>query len=342
MVGVRTSPHVVAAEWGAPAGKALMEEHPSYRIVVAEPFDPEAIARLQAFGHVDVLSDSSPQTILAAVPNADALLVRNKAHVTARIIEAAGRLKVIGRAAPNIDHIDLRAAGRRNIPVVYTPHMAVTSTAEFTLAMILALHRRLPMFDRQIRGGQFETLRAPAGRELAHETIAFLGIDSVAERLGHILQAAFRSRIVFHDPAGKIPVEFTAESMDLDALLAAADILVIHLPMSPTTKRLINADRLALMRPTAILVNASRGGVVDTAALATALQTKRLGAAGLDVFEVEPLPVDHPIRRAPNCLLTPHVAAATIDAATSRFQVTDDVIRVLSGHLPLYAAENGA
>lgn len=319
-----------------------MEENPSFRIVVAEPFDPGAIARLQAFGHVDILSDSSPQAILAAVPDADALLVRNKAHVTARIIEAGNRLKVIGRAAPNIDHIDLRAAGRRNIPVVYTPHMALTSTAEFTLAMILALHRRLPMFDRLLRGGQFEALRTPAGRELAHETIAFLGIDTVAERLGRLLQTAFASRIVFHDPAGKTPVEFTAESMGLEELLAAADILVIHLPMSPATKRFVHAERLALMRPTAMLVNASRGGVIDTAALANALQTKRLAAAGLDVFEIEPLPMDHPIRRAPNCLLTPHVAAATIDAASSRFQVADDVIRVLSGHSPLYAAECGA
>jgi len=318
-----------------------MEENPSFRIVVAEPFDAAAIARLQAFGHVDVLGDSSPQSILAAMPEADALLVRNKAHVTARIIEAGNRLKVIGRAAANIDHIDLRAAGRRNIPVVYTPHMAVTSTAEFTLAMVMAVHRKLPMFDRQIRAGQFEALRTPAGRELAHETIAFLGIDSVAERLGHILQSAFGPRIVFHDPAGKTPVEFTAESMELDALLAAADILVIHLPMSPATKRLLNADRLALMRPTAALVNASRGGVIDTAALANALQTRRLGAAALDVFEVEPLPMDHPIRRAPNCLLTPHVAAATIDAAASRFQVADDVIRVLSGRMPLHAASGG-
>lgn len=319
-----------------------MEAHPPYRIVVAEPFDPDAIARLQAIGQVDILADSSPQTILAAMPEADALLVRNKAHVTARIIEAAGRLKVIGRAASNIDHIDLRAAGRRNIPVVFAPHMAVTSTAEFTLAMILAMQRKLPAFDRQIRMGQFEALRTPAGRELAHETIAFLGIDPIAERLGRILHAAFSSRIVFHDPAGKTPVEFPAEALGLDELLAAADILVIHLPMSPATKRLMDAERIAKLRPTAILVNASRGGVVDTVALAQALQTRRLAGAALDVFEVEPLPMDHPIRRAPNCLLTPHVSAATIDAASSRFQVTDDVIRVLSGHSPLYAADSGA
>lgn len=319
-----------------------MEAQPPYRIVIAEPYDPDAIARLQAIGQVDVLADSSPQSILAAVANADALLVRNKAHVTARIIDAAGQLKVIGRAAPNIDHIDLRAAGRRKIPVVFAPHMAVTSTAEFTLAMILALQRRLPAFDRQIRKGQFEALRTPSGRELAHETIAFLGIDSVAERLGRILHAAFGSRIVFHDLAGKTPVEFPAQPLGLDELLAAADILVVHLPMSSATRRLLDADRIAKLRPTAIVVNASRGGVIDTTALAHALHTRRLAGAALDVFEVEPLPMKHPIRRAPNCLLTPHVAAATIDAASSRFQVADDVIRVLSGHLPRYAADSGA
>ena len=119
------------------------------------------------------------------------LLVRSKAHVTARIIDAAPNLKVIGRASATADHIDLRAARRRNIHVVYAPQVAVSSTAEFTLAMIMALHRRLLFFDRQIREGQFDALRTPAGREMSRETLALWGLDPIAERLGVLCTAAF-------------------------------------------------------------------------------------------------------------------------------------------------------
>jgi len=319
-----------------------MVADPGIRIVVAESFDPVAVDRLRSVGQVQILEDSSPGAILAAVSEADALLVRNRAHVTARIIDAAPRLKVIGRAAPNIDHIDLRAARRRNISVVYTPHMAVSSTAEFTLAMILSLHRRIPTFNRLIREGHFETIRKAEGRELGQSTIGFLGIDPVAERLGAILKSAFGPRMIHHDPSGRTPVEFSSAPVSLDVLLGDSDILTVHLSLTAETRGLLNAARIAKMRPTAIVVNTSRGGVIDTAALAYALQTKRLGAAGLDVFEVEPLPNDHPIRRAPNCVLTPHVAAATVDAAASRFQVTEDVIRVLCGQPPIYAADMSA
>ncbi len=317
-----------------------MDSRKPFKIVVAEPFASEAISRLEEIGNVTILGNSAPDTLIAALPDADALLVRGKAHVTARIIAAAPRLKVIGRASPNIDHIDLRAAGRRDIHVVYSPLVAVNSCAEFTLGLILAVHRRILCYDRDLRTGKFETLRRPAGREIGQETIGLLGIDPVAEKLGTMLSAAFGCKILYHDPSGNQPASFQAESVGFDALLGNSDILSIHLRLTKETRGLLNAQRIGKMKSTAMLVNTSRGAVVDTIALAEALDKHEIAGAALDVFEAEPLPSHHPLRKPSlNCILTPHVAGATLDAAEGRFNVADDVVRVLQGEHPEHAAK---
>lgn len=307
-----------------------------YRIVVAEPYAPEAIDRLRQIGEVVELTDSSPQSLLSAISDADALLVRSKAHVTARIIDAAPRLKVIARASTNADHIDLRAACRKNISVVYAPHVAVSSTAQFALAMILTLQRRLPQLDRLVREGSFDSLRSPAGRELGKEVLGLFGMDPVADHLARMSQTAFGTQVIYHDPLGREPSQPTGSAVTLDDLLARADILSVHLPPNQEFRQFLNAERLAMLKPTAILVNTSRGNTVDTVALAQALKRGQIAAAGLDVFEVEPLPANHPLRRAPNCILTPHVAGATLDAVDDRYRVTEDVARILQGESPLH------
>lgn len=310
-----------------------------HQIVVAEPFDSTAVARLEAIGKVNILEDSAPETLINAIPAADALLVRSKAHVTARIINAAPRLKVIGRASPSIDHIDLRAARQRNISIVYAPHAAVTSTAEFTLALILAVSRRIPFYDRRLRDGKSDAARGPSGHEMGHQTLGLLGIDPVAEKLGRMCRAAFGSHILYHDPAGREPTDLEALAVDLDTLLGESDILSVHLPLSPNTRRMLNTERIAKLKPTAVVVNASRGAVIDTEALANALRNRQIAGAALDVFETEPLPANHPLQQAQNCILTPHVAGSTLDASASRFNVADDVVRVLEGKPPRYPLE---
>lgn len=314
--------------------------HRHHQIVIAEDFQRTVVDRLKECGHVTILDNPAPETLIAAIPDADALLVKSKAHVTARIINAAPKLKVIGRACPNLDHIDLRAAQRRNIRVVYTPHVAVAAIAEFTLALILAVHRRLLHYNRSLRQGEFEGLRKPVGHELGNQTLGLLGLDPVAERLGKMYQAAFGGRIICHDFAAKEPVEFDGEVVGLEEFLAATDILSIHLRLSKNTRHLLNAERLSRLKPSAIVVNTSRGAVVDNVALAHALRAGRLAGAGLDVFEVEPIPANHPLRqlRGSNCILTPHVSAATDDAWAGRDNVADDVIRVLQGQTPRFPA----
>lgn len=309
-----------------------------FRIVVAEPFSDDAVSRLRQHGEVTVLKDSAPETIISAVGNADALLVRAKAHVTARIIDSAPQLRVIGRASPTVDHIDLRAANRRDIPVVYCPNVAVNSCAEFTLALMLALHRRVVFFDKQLRDGQFDSARQMPVREFRRCTVGLLGIDPVAECLSQMLVAAFGVRILRHDPFDGRPAEMKAQFVSLAELLTQSDVLSIHLRHAPETRSFVNAARLGQMRPDAMLVNTTRGSLVDSSALADCLHKRSIAGAALDVFDIEPLPLTHPLRRAPNCILTPHVAGATTDAAEDRYSVADDVIRVLTGEKPHHQA----
>lgn len=311
-----------------------------FHIVVAEPYAPEALDRLRQLGDVTVLPDSSPQSILSAMGDCDVLCVRQKAHVTARIIDGSPQLKVIARAGPNLDHIDLRAAGRRNIRVVYAPNVGVTSTAQFALGLILALHRRVPLLDREVRLGHFDSLRTPVLRDMGHARLGLLGVDAVAIHLAKMCRTAFATTIVYHDPVGTKAHDIPAEAATLDDLLASADILSVHLPAGPDSKHFLNAERLARLKPTTVLVNVSKGSVIDTVALADALRAGRLAGAALDVFELEPLPRNHPIRRAPNCLLTPHVASSTLNAVDDRFaMVAEDVARILNGEAPQHGAK---
>jgi D-3-phosphoglycerate dehydrogenase len=308
-----------------------------FHVVVAEPFDEASLACLQDIATIEVLADSAPATLVKAIVTADALIVKSKAHVTARIIDAAPNLKVIGRASPNYDHIDLRAAGRRNIRVVYSPHVAVSSIAEFTFGMILTLARRIVFFDRCVREGKFDSVRTASGRELSRLTIGILGIDPTSERLGKMISGSLGSPIICHDPENQTPRHFQARVVSLDGLLAESDVISVHLPLTPLTRGILSVEKLAMLKPTAMLVNTSRGALIDTVSLAGSLRRHQIAGAALDVYEVEPLPMDHPIRGAPNCILTPHVAGATLDASTERFAVTEDVARVLSGLNPTYA-----
>ena len=307
-----------------------------YRIVVAEPFQAAALDRLKPYGEVRELPDSSPQTLLDALSEADALLVRSRTHVTARIIEAAPKLKVIGRASASCDHIDLRVAKQRQIGVVYAPAAATRSLIEFTVAMILASQRRLLFFDRRLRSGEFASLRQPHARELSRQTLGLLGVNAAGEGVGRIMAEGFGCRVVFHDPTGGRPAELRIDEVSFDELLKKSDVVSVHLPLRPSTRQILNAERLGLMSPEAVLVNSCRGGLVDTEALAAGLKEGRLGGAALDVFETEPLPLNHPLRNAPNCVLTPHIGSVTRDSDEAVFDVVDDVIRVLKGELPRY------
>lgn len=314
----------------------------AFRFVVAESYSTPALDRLRAHGTVLELADASPEALKAALPEADALLVRAKTHVTARILEAAPRLKVIGRAGSNYDHIDLRVARQKHIEVVYAPHAAVRALVEYTVGLILATMRRLIYFDRHVREGEFETLRHQSCRQLSTSTLGLIGMDPVAQGVARVVSQAFGARVLFDDPVDEHSGDGPAERVALNTLLAEADVVSLHLPLTPATRGLLSAERLAMLKPTAIVVNVSRGSLIDTVALAERLKTHLLGGAGIDVYESEPLSAEHALRTAPNCILTPHVGSLTREAADGLFDVVEDVIRVLQGERPKHAVPAGA
>lgn len=311
---------------------------PEFRIVVAEAFPAFALDRLRQQGTLIILEQSAPDALIAAIKDAHALLVRGKTHVTARILDAANELKVIGRAATSVDHIDLRVAARRNVIVVYSPQAGVQSLAEFTIAMILAAQRRLLHFDRRVRSGEFETLRDYASRDLRHHTIGLLGMSRVADEVGRVMSATFGCPLIYHDPAGRTPRLCRADSVSLEALFERSDVLSLHLALDMTTRHIVNETVIRRMPANAILVNTSRGPLVEPTSLADALKSGRIRGAAIDVFDTEPLPAEHPLRTAPNCILTPHIGSLTIDARDALYNVVDDVVRVLRGEPPLFPA----
>jgi len=272
-----------------------------------------------------------------------ALIVRNQTQVNAELLAHAPSLKVIGRLGVGLDNLDLRALRERSVTVVTAGQANAISVAEYTFAAMLSLARKLPAADRSVKSGGWDRATFGAGAELCGKTLGLIGLGDIATRVAK-RAAAFGMRTIAHDPLVTplhfASAEFNVPLLSLDEVLREGDFISLHVPLSPTTANLINADRLALMKPTAILINTSRGGVVDEAALAEALRTGRLGGAALDVRAHEPPGSNDPLAVLDNVLLTPHVAGLTAESqARVCAAVADDVLRILRGERPLFAVQ---
>jgi len=308
-----------------------------HRIVVAEPFDDGALDRLRAVGELVMLSAPDEASLMVSVDRADALLVRSYAQVTGRVIASAGRLRVIGRGGSGLENIDLVAARQRGVTVVHTPAAATRAVAEFALGLILALERRITVGAAMTAGDSFhEARRTLRGRELAGMTLGIVGLGRIGTTLAAICRHGLGMRIIYNDIVEMGCLGFAAESVSADRLIRDADIISLHVPLTDRTRGLIGASELKRMKPTATLINTARGAIVDSVALAAALGGGDLAGAALDVHDPEPIPPDHPIRSAPNVILTPHIAARTASGWSRMNDVVDDVIAVLQGHPPRF------
>jgi D-3-phosphoglycerate dehydrogenase len=301
------------------------------RCVVAEPI---AEAGLELLGAAcDVVELAPGADLAAALADADALVVRSATPVDAALIAAAPRLRVIGRAGVGMDNVDVDAATTAGIVVCNAPEANVVSAAEHALALLLALARHVSAAERSLRDGAWERERF-AGIELADKTLALLGFGRIG-RLVAFRARALGMRTVAYDPfvtAERIAELGAEQAESIEAALAAADVVSLHLPVTPATRGLIDSQRLALLRPGALLVNAARGALVDEAALVAALRSGHLAGAALDVFAQEPLPPDSPLRDAPNLLLTPHLAGSTREALDrAGVVVAEQVVAALGG-----------
>jgi D-3-phosphoglycerate dehydrogenase / 2-oxoglutarate reductase len=279
------------------------------------------------------------EALIEQCAEAEALLVLRE-PITARVIAALPRLKVVARFGIGLDTVDVPAATAAGIAVTNVPDANIHEVASHTLAMILSLVRRLPQYDAAIRAGRWDPLGVGAGMtRIDRQTLGLVGFG----KIGRLIATAARAlgfRVVAHDPmlaAGA--AEDGVSIVDLPTLIAEADIVSLHVPLTDATHHLIDAAMIARMRAGAILINASRGGLIDESALAEALVAGRLGGAGLDTFVNEPLEADSPLRRAPNLILTPHAAHFSRQSSQETMdKAFADVGRVLRGETPIYRA----
>lgn len=283
------------------------------RVVVAEALPQSGLEPLRN-GRFDIVAPKGAAELDAALRDCDALLVRSATQVTRELLERAPRLRVVGRAGVGTDNIDLDAATERGIAVFNAPTGNTISAAELAFALLLAAVRRVAAADRSVRDGRWDR-KSFGGIELNGKTLGLVGAGRIGTAVARRARA-FGMQILAYDPylTEERARSLEMESVDLDTLLARADVVTLHVPLTDATRNLLDERHIASMKPGAVLVNAARGGVVDEAALARALTDGRLGAAALDVFESEPPPADHPLRDAPNVVMTPHLGASTVEA----------------------------
>jgi D-3-phosphoglycerate dehydrogenase len=324
-----------------PRGGATMTTVPTDRFhtVIAESYASRAIEHLASVGRVTALEAADPATLQRALIDADALLVRTYTRVDGGVLDAAPRLRVIGRGGVGLDNIDLVEARRRGVVVVYTPAAGTQAVADLTVGLLIALVRRLREADLCVRAGRFHEGRAaPPAAELSALTLGIVGLGRIGGAVARRCRAGFGMPVLFNDVADVVVPDAALTRLEKEELFARSDVVSLHVPLTDLTHRMINAESLAWFRRGALLINTSRGAVVDCVALADALRSGQVGGAALDVFDPEPLPPDHPLLHAPNTLFTPHVGARTTASLDAMNDVVEDVIRVLRGEAPRFPA----
>jgi D-3-phosphoglycerate dehydrogenase / 2-oxoglutarate reductase len=289
---------------------------PRFDILVADAIALDALTPLSSDSRfvLTVKTGLKGDELRDAIAGADAVLVRSATKITRESLSRADRLKVIGRAGVGVDTIDVDAATERGIPVLTAPAGNTISAAELTMALLLALARRVPAAARSMRAGEWDR-KSFTGVELYGKTLGLIGAGRIGGEVAKRARA-FGMRVLVFDPflSPERATSLGAEMAAFDDVLTQADVLSVHVPLTAETTGQIGDAQIARLKPTAFVLNVARGGVIDEDALLRALQSKRIAGAALDVFSSEPLPADHPFRSLSNVVLTPHLGASTAEA----------------------------
>lgn len=303
------------------------------KVLIADPLHQEGLDLLEAEPDitVEIRLKMKPEELVAAVADCDALIVRSETQVTAAVIDAGVNLRVVGRAGVGVDNIDLDAATRKGIAVVYAPTGNTIAAAEHTIAIMMALARHIPEANSSMRKEQWNRSQF-MGVEMKGKTLGIVGLGRVGSEVAKRAQG-LEMHVVGFDPylvperAARLGVEIA----EFDTMLAQCDFLTLHTPLTDTTKSLIGAREIALMKPTARIINVARGGLVDEDALIQALDDDKLAGAAIDVFTKEPLE-DYRLALHPKIVATPHLGASTVEAqAAVTREVVEQVLTVLKG-----------
>lgn len=287
------------------------------RILVADDISNVGLDVLRGAGHqVLARAGIDRAALLKSLPDVDALLVRSRTRVTAELMDAAPKLRLVGRAGFGMDTIDIAEATRRGVAVFHSPEGNSTTAAEFAVGLLFSLARHIPRADAAMRAGRWEKRRY-RGVEISGKTLGVIGMGNVGREVVE-RAAALRMRVLVHDP-GKEPAAVRAaggEPADWEELLSTSDFLTVHVASGEETRGLIDDDAFGRMRDGVRLINCSRGGVVSEAALVRAVRSGRVAGAAVDVFDEEP-PWGSELLALPQVILTPHLVASTFEAQIS-------------------------
>ena len=307
------------------------------KILVAEPLAKQGLEILRAHHEVDEKIGLTPEELAGIIGEYDALLVRSQVKVTADILAHATRLVVIGRAGVGVDNVDLEAATKAGVVVVNAPTGNTVSAAEQTIALMLALARKTAAADASVRRGEWKR-SSFTGVELRGRTLGIIGLGKIGQAVADRARG-LEMTVIGYDPF------VTAEQaalhgitlVEVDQIIEKADVITVHVPLNKATRGIINADNIDKLKPGVMLVNVARGGVYDEAAVAQALVDGKIAGAAFDVYDPEP-PVDSPLLKAPNTVLTPHLGALTAEAQLRvAEEACEQVIDVLAGRSARYA-----
>jgi D-3-phosphoglycerate dehydrogenase len=299
-----------------------------YKVLLTDSITLQALKVFEAYPEIDALRTDTlePKRLAEIIPAYDAIVVRSPTRLTAEMLAKADRLWFIGRAGVGTDNIDLQAATELGIVVMNSPRGNTISTAEHTIGMILSLSRRIPHAHRSVTSGEWDR-RTYRGVELYQKTLGIVGLGVVGREVAKRM-LAFGMEVIATDPFldTKEAASLSIELVSLQTLLRQSDVITIHVPLQPETKGMISEAEINEMRDGVILVNCARGGIVDEAALIRALQTEKVSAAGLDVFEIEP-PGNTPLFEHPRSVFTSHIGGATLEA---QVRVATDVAQAVA------------
>jgi D-3-phosphoglycerate dehydrogenase len=307
------------------------------KILITDKMANEALQILKDAGHEVTFDEMDGGTLLKEISKYDALMVRGRTKVIKEVVKAGakGKLKVIGRAGIGVDNVDIETAAKEGIKVVNAPTGATTSVAELALAYMLSLSRHLIKADTTMKNGEWAKKQLK-GNELYGKTLGLIGCGNIGKLTAKYSQA-FNISVIGYDPfisKGDMKKDGIKKIEDLGELMKSSDFISLHLPHIPKTHHIVNKEMISKMKPTAYIINCSRGGTVDEKALYDALKNGKIAGAGIDVFENEP-PKDSPLLKLDNVVLTPHIGANTNEGQIRAGTVcAEQINKVLNGKDP--------
>ncbi len=306
-----------------------------YRVLVADPIADAGVAQLRLGASVDVRTGLSPAELLAIIPDYDALVVRSETKVTADVMVAGSRLRVVARAGVGVDNIDVRAATEHGIVVINSPEGNTMAAAEHTVALLMAQSRKIPDAVASLRAGEWKRGKF-LGVEVCNKTIGVVGFGKIGREVARRC-LGLGMKVLASDAfvTAELVRREGAELVELAELFRRADYITVHTPLNRETRGMLGPTSFSMMKDGVRILNCARGGIIDESALLAALNSGKVAGAALDVFEQEPPPPDHPLLRHPNVIATPHLGASTEEAQVNvAVDVAEQILAVLQGQPP--------